>query len=119
MELKDVTTEALSTILTFVKQSGEFVKEQSPLLAQEIIKYNFIISLTAVIVGTILTITSIPLIYLGYNSNTESLQFIFGISGMLCISIGLFIILVTLGTLIKSIFSPRLLVIETLQQKIR
>ena len=123
MGLKDVTTEALSTILEYTKQSAEFVKEQAPLIAQEIIKYTICSSIVYLLLSLLFGFLAIQLLKFGNRELKKDDYSFNGIGSYIAVII--ILIFSFVGTivhteqLIKAVAAPRVLIIEKLQQKIR
>jgi hypothetical protein len=116
---------ALDVIIAYIQQSGEFVKTQAPLVAQEYLKYNMvadIIWLTLDVVVLLIIVWS-WFKYAKYIKKigeiTDDNDFIImtwsigNVAGCIPFVIGLF---VTLMDLVKVLYAPRLYVLEGLKK---
>lgn len=119
---EEIKTEALASInqlisyiQTGAKQAGDFVVEQTPLLVQEILTYNGIISGGLSLLGVVLFIVGVIVVFKSKWDEPRLTNIPFVILAV----ISQVVFWENIGTFLKITFAPRLYLIEYVSELIK
>jgi len=126
---EELITYALSGLINTVEKGANFVAEQTPILAQEIILFGIISNAIRVIMGIILLIVAGICIrkifyYINKSKEENDTQYdnyfphllVYGVIGVFSLLIGAVNAFSNIMQLIKASFAPRLYLLEVVQK---
>lgn len=125
-DLTNVSAEALTEVLGWVKEAKEFATEQAPLLAQEIVTYGILANAVSVCLGAVVLTTGSVLVlrllkhgkqWEGNDKEGTIIGHVFG--GIGCVVIGSTITFGSLFPMLQAIVAPRLYVIKYLSELLK
>ena len=122
-QLKKRLEESATSLLDWVESSGEFVTEQAPLIAHEIINYGFWLNLIGVITGCVFVLIGSIAAYKGFLkgflSSKDELEIVawsvVGALGAILTFSGVVMTYTHVPTLLQTVVAPRVYLIEYLK----